>query len=504
MHRAAFVFNHVRLTRINPCSERKDTKNPMFDGIKILNALTDIEALKQNPLLYWQLHVPERTGAIESQTAEYAKLKFTIKSNFVNVEGSLHKYANEGAHNYNNFGANQVAVTIAKLREQFGISENSLLNNVEFGVNVSTPFPPKKFLERLICHKGKPFIKAVDDGVDYYQCECEHFILKIYDKGTQYRQTENLLRFEVKATKMQFLEKNHVSIRTLRDLTDTSNYERLGVILRGYFDEILFDEPEITAKTLKQAQRELLDTGRNPKTWIIPQSEDFSSKTEYERVRKKRNRRLKDFKKLLKNHPKSQHWQQIVSQLIAEKWAKLTGVNCPKFTDLQNPKTTEQNGAIVPNLPFILTVNLGQTEQTKTTTPKNVCKVSIADISGQRKGSLFLGETALKNDAELLEAVTNRHRTNKRKRVKHDAAYYAAHNIRNQHTNPANNLRKKLLKLEKENGLFSTADVVRLPDDKKELLKRWEGTPYEVKLENKCSIEQNPSPDASPVKNETR
>ncbi|NBB23465.1 hypothetical protein GVN20_29205 [Runella sp. CRIBMP] len=61
-----------------------------------------------------------------------------------------------------------------------------------------------------------------------------------------------------------------------------------------------------------------------------------------------------------------------------------------------------------------------------------------------------------------------------------------------------------MLKLEKENGLFSTADVVRLPDDKKELLKRWEGTPYEVKLENKCSVEQNPSPDASPVKKETR
>ncbi len=28
MHRAAFVFNHVRLTRINPCSERKDYKKP--------------------------------------------------------------------------------------------------------------------------------------------------------------------------------------------------------------------------------------------------------------------------------------------------------------------------------------------------------------------------------------------------------------------------------------------------------------------------------------------
>ncbi|NBB23499.1 hypothetical protein GVN20_29440, partial [Runella sp. CRIBMP] len=323
----------------------------MFDGIKILNALTDIEALKQNPLLYWQLHVPERTGAIESQTAEYANLRFIIKGNFVNVQGSLHKYANEGTHNYNDFGADQVAVTIAKLREQFGISENSLLNNVEFGVNVCTPFAPKKFLERLICHKGRPFIKIVDDGINYYQCQHEHFILKIYDKGTQYRQTENLLRFEVKVLKMQFLGTKGVSIKTLGDLTNPSNYERLGAILRAYFDEILFDEPEIAAKTLKQAQRELLDTGRNPKTWARPQREDFENGTHYERARKEQTRRLNKFIELLKNHPKSQHWQQIVSQLIAEKWAKLTGANCPKFTDLQNPKTTGQNEAIVPNLP---------------------------------------------------------------------------------------------------------------------------------------------------------
>lgn len=461
----------------------------MFDGIKILNALTDVEALKQNPLLYWQLHVPERTGAIESQTAEYANLRFTIKGNFVNIQGSLHKYANEGAHNYNDFGADQLAVTISDLRERFRISENSHLNNIEFGVNVCTPFAPKKFLERLICHKGRPFIKIVDEGINYYQCQHEHFILKIYDKGTQYRQTKNLLRFEVKVLKMQFLDTKGVSIKTLGDLTNTSNYGRLGAILKGYFDEILFDEPQITAQTLKQAQRELLNTGRNPKTWARPQREDFENGTHYDRARKEQTRRLNKFIELLKSHPKAQHWQQTVSQLIAEKWDKLTGVNCPKFTDLQNPTMTKQNGAIVPNLPFILNVNLGQTYQPETPTKTTVCKVSMADISGQRRGSVFLGETALRNDAELLAAVTNQHRTNKRKRTKHDAAYYAAHNVRNKHTNPANNLRNRLIKLQNENSLFAPSDVIRLSDEKKELLKRWEGTPYEVKLDDNHSEE---------------
>ncbi|WP_028665456.1 hypothetical protein [Runella zeae] len=457
----------------------------MFDGIKILNALTDVEALKQNPLLYWQLHVPERTGAIESQTAEYANLRFTIKGNFVNIQGSLHKYANKGAHNYNDFGVDQLAVTINELRERFRISENSHLNNIEFGVNVCTPFAPKKFLERLICHKGRPFIKIVDEGINYYQCQHEHFILKIYDKGTQYRQTKNLLRFEIKVLKMQFLDTKGVSIKTLGNLTNTSNYERLGAILKGYFDEILFDEPQITAQTLKQTQRELLNTGRNPKTWVRPQREDFTGKTEYDRARTEYDRRLSAFRSLIENHPNAEHWQQTVSLLIADKWVKLTNGKCSKFTDLQNPKDTGSKTESVANLPFTLNVNLLQTGQTQTA----ICKVSMADISGQRRGSVFLGETALRNDAELLAAVTNQHRTNKRKRTKHDAAYYAAHNVRNKHTNPANNLRNRLIKLQNENSLFAPSDVIRLSDEKKELLKRWEGTPYEVKLDNNHSEE---------------
>lgn len=454
----------------------------MFDGIKILNALTNVEALKQNPLLNWQLHVPERTGAVESQTTEYANLRFVVKGSLIHLQGSLHKYANEGTHNANDFRADQVAATITDLWERFRISENSLLNNVEFGVNVSTPFAPKKFLERLICHKGTPFVKINDDDINYYQCQHEHFILKIYDKGTQYRLPFHLLRFEVKVLKMQFLATKGVSLKTLGDLTNTANYERLGIILRSYFDEILIDEPKITADTLNESQRELINTGRNPKTWIRPQREDFENKTSYDRARKEQERRLEKVTQLFINHPQAEHWQQTTSQLIADKWAELSIKNCRKFTDLQGNTAPQQNGAIVANLPFILNVNLRQTGQPNTITQTQVCKVTGTDILNQKTGSLFVGETTLRNDAALLKEVTKQHRIKKRKRTNHDAAYYAAHNIRNKHTNAANNLRKRLLKLKKDSGLFEVSEVVRLPDEKRELLKRWEGTEFEVNL----------------------
>ena len=181
-------------------------------------------------------------------------------------------------------------------------------------------------------------------------------------------------------------------------------------------------------------------------------------------------------------HAQAEHWQQITSQLIADKWAELSGKSCRKFTNLQGNTELEQNRAIVANLPFILNVNLRQTGQPNTITQTQVCKVTGTDISGQKKGSVFVGETTLRNDADLLVAVAKQHRSKKRKRTNHDAAYYAAHNIRNKHTNAANNLRKRLLKLKKDSGLFEVSDVVRLPDEKRELLKRWEGTEFEVNL----------------------
>lgn len=394
----------------------------MFDGIKILNALTDVEALKQNPWLDWKLHVPERTGEIESQTSECTNLRFMVKGTNVHLQGSLHKYANEGTHNANDFRADQVATTITDLWERFGISENSLLNNVEFGVNVCTPFAPKDFLQRLICHKGTPFVKIIDDGVHYYQCQHEHFILKVYDKGTQYRLPFHLLRFEVKVLKMQFLATKGVSLKRLGDLTNTANYERLGETLRAYFDEILIDEPKITADALNQSQRELINTGRNPKTWTRPQREDFENTTNYDRARKEQTRRLEKFKQLLHNHPQAEHWQQTTAQLIADKWAELSGKNCPKFTAPISPESCpkftnsqgntapEQNGAIVPNLPFILNVNLGQTGQTQTMPETKVCKVTGIDISDQKTDSLFVGETTLRNDPDLLQSITKQHR----------------------------------------------------------------------------------------------
>ncbi|MEZ4901846.1 MAG: hypothetical protein R2822_08840 [Spirosomataceae bacterium] len=325
----------VYLNRQGEVPKARPTGAPLFDmidGLKIFGALGDVEELKKNPLLDWKLQVHERTGVIESQSAEIAGLRFLIKNKFVRVNGSLHKYANEGLHNHDDFGVDRVANVVEDLWERFGISQNSPLNNIEFGVNVCTPFPPKKFLERLICHKGKPFVEKFENEASYHQCEHEHFCIKIYDKGAMYHLPYNVLRFEIKATKMQFFATKGILLKKLGDLGNDRNYHRLGAVLREYFDEILVDEPTIVADTLKESQRKILDVGRNPKTWVRPKRVNFGGKAEYDRTRTEYDRRLVAFRSLLNNHPKAEGWAGIVSDLIADKWAQLSSVNCSRFT----------------------------------------------------------------------------------------------------------------------------------------------------------------------------
>lgn len=316
----------------------------MFDGIKILNTLGDIEALSENAYLDWINHTRKSTGKLEKRTASYNKLFFTLKKQNLHIEGSLHRYFNNGERNTNDFNALQVEETIQDLQKRFRISPNSVLNNVEFGVNIRTPFAPKELLERLICYKGAPFVQTISSGIEFYECECEKFILKIYDKGTQCNLNFHLLRFEVKVLGMQFFASKGISIKTLHDLTNTANYQRLGSLLLDYFDQILFDEPLITYEGLSADQKHLLDTGRNHKTWKRPERKYFPTKTEYDRTRQEQGRREKKFIQLLQDHPKAERWQQKTSALIAQKWEELTLESCRKCPDFQDTTTPTQKG----------------------------------------------------------------------------------------------------------------------------------------------------------------
>ena len=42
--------------------------------------------------------------------------------------------------------------------------------------------------------------------MSFYECRMSKFTIKIYDKGKQYNLPNNVLRFEIKVTAMQYLD----------------------------------------------------------------------------------------------------------------------------------------------------------------------------------------------------------------------------------------------------------------------------------------------------------
>ncbi|WP_288882559.1 hypothetical protein [Pedobacter panaciterrae] len=252
----------------------------MYDGIVIrFPDLNGRPGLLNNPNLEF-FRDQKETGEVITESdklkynglnfshAEYKGLHFRVYDNgSIIIRGSLHKYFNEGKHNLNRFTIKDVKMTLQNLNREFGINlEKARVNSLEIGVNLSTSFSVKKFIDRLIVYNNKPF-EAMDckghgrqtqrQGVQYY--------LKIYDKGTQYISytNENILRYEVKIIKMEYIRKGPIY---LADLLEAQFVDRSIEIARNCFQDILIKEI-VNRKKLTEKEELLYSNCINPLYW---------------------------------------------------------------------------------------------------------------------------------------------------------------------------------------------------------------------------------------------
>lgn len=416
----------------------------MIDYIKILNLAVSAANLERNEYLQDSWIIGSRNGEILKQYASYFGLTFSIKNTNVRLTGSIHKYKNNGLHNHNDFTKTQVHDVIIELSGKFQIDlQNSPINNLEFGVNVVLPFEPKIVLDRLITHKGEPFTREVEEGKIYYQCKRSQFIIKIYDKGLQYQQVSNILRFELKVLKMQFFSTKNIELKVLSDLLNDSIYPKLGGVLRAYFDEILFDEPNINLNDLNTTEKEIYLRGRNPKTWIT------DSRTE---SKQKELQRLKErFLEILEIHRTGENYIKIVSENIEFKYLELSEI----YQHSTERPITEKT-SIVRDLHLKYNVSFGHL------------------IEQQKKGSKFLSEKTIDQHPELLNELSATRRKNKRRTTKKES-YFVSHNLRNDESNPRNNLMRRIKK--NKPSLFIT-DFLVLNEEQKKVLSFWQGTDF--------------------------
>ena len=151
---------------------------------------------EQHPLLEFQNLLNTTTGELSIKSnAFYRGLEFKIyditeKTPYkrLTIEGSLHKYWNNGAHNFNDFGINEIQEVKQDLKETFNIDfNNCLLKQLEIGINILPPVKTKQILRYCLIHKTSQLksIYTKDEG-NYIQTKNQRHFIKLYDKRTHY------------------------------------------------------------------------------------------------------------------------------------------------------------------------------------------------------------------------------------------------------------------------------------------------------------------------------
>lgn len=261
-----------------------------------------------NTLLDWK-QVCEKGGVLRFEQADFQNIKIRIypdgtKSSGIFFSGSLHKLANHGRHNYDDFTRTRFDQVIYKLQVCFGIKPQNLrLLQLEFGVNIVPPIDTTRILEHLFQLNNVSFTEIINNRSGHYkQALRTDYILKTYNKGKQYKLPYELLRIEVKQT--NWSEYRRQGMITLSDFIQVDKQSFLNK-LTGYFANCVFYDP-----TNKDANK--WEDFRNAIYWR-------ELRDNYTRQTFSRNlKELRDF-----NKKNGNDLQTVICELIREKLLSL-------------------------------------------------------------------------------------------------------------------------------------------------------------------------------------
>ena len=84
-------------------------------------------------------------------------MKIVDYESYFILSGSLHKFWNNGEHNYNDLSFTNHVSTIKSIEKGFDLKlDETKIVNLEFGLNITTPILSTEiFLRGLMLHKGK-------------------------------------------------------------------------------------------------------------------------------------------------------------------------------------------------------------------------------------------------------------------------------------------------------------------------------------------------------------
>jgi hypothetical protein len=410
----------------------------LIDYIKYELEKPNIIKFEHNPFLEFETKVSTRTGELGTYShAYYKSLEFKIfeptvanPTGRITVEGSLHKYWNNGGHNFNDFNNLDIDEVLNDLSEKFGIQPTECnLKQLEIGLNLFPPFPTETILRCCLMHKTDLFkwIYTKDEG-NYIQVKHGHYYIKIYDKQKHYVNKgftvpNEIMRFEIKYKREQIantLKKKGVI--KLQDVLDFGLHNFKPMLLKEWKNVLFYDFTTLENTRYK-------DRYSNPNFWVNLKAQNL-----------KYHRNI--LNKITNSNP--ENLKKKISDLISEK------------VDFLNVQTNR----IKPlNIPLIQVVNRNGFKGSNS----RVCKVTGLNIEMQKEDSFLLSHEGLnyyyRTDRKVFNEVKRKYlsktwyKAPKSKKIKE-----IAHNIRN----TINNQRLKQTKLypEHQTKLFSIQEAV--------------------------------------------
>lgn len=404
----------------------------MIDFIKYELIGITPKSLGDNSLLEFETKVNTSTGELGVYSHAYFKgLEFKIYSSTeanpsgrITIEGSLHKYWNDGGHNFNDFNIHNVSEVIQNLNFRFNIQpENCQLKQLEIGVNIVPPYSTKTILQSCIMHKTDLFkwVFTADEG-NYIQVQHSNYYIKIYDKQKHYvnkgfEVPRETMRFEIKYKREKLsttLKKK--GIITLQDVLNFGLHNFKPLLLQEWRNVLFYDFTTLDNSRFKHRYS-------NPVYWVNLKQENFK----YHR---------KNLNKITENNP--ENLKTKIADLIAEK------------VDILNIKTTRIKPLYIPLIPVVNKLQRGVLENKK-------CTVTGLNIEMQKNDSFLLSHEGLKyyysTDRKVFDEVKGKYLTGIWSKEDHKTQIKEiAHNIRNAASN--RRIKQRRLYPEHQHELF--------------------------------------------------
>ena len=330
---------------------------------------------------------------LDIQSFNYNGLRITRNEhNGYCINGSLHKFANDGLHNADDFQLSDLINTLNQLFDDIGLNPDiTTVNGFEFGVNIKLPTNPNNALNRLILHKSNQGNKCKD----YKEFDYKNHSFKFYNKSgltnIEPYHSDNILRVEVKVNKMNYIKQKGVCYTRLSDLLDVAVWVRLEKILIETIQECLFIDfstNEISKLSTKNRFKYLEYS--NPLYWERLYNETRGNRNRYSRERAKCEAFICQYSKsTLKTDiinlisTKCQELRDVSkANEIVKKWDKIT-----VFQSINKPREWDK-----------ITIKINSNSVPNHTATEIRCKGCGKVIPNPRKGQMFCSAKVIGNN----------------------------------------------------------------------------------------------------------